>query len=117
MRRFEKALKQGGGTHSIADVMDRVRDNRAVCWTNGDSVVITEVIVNPRLRALNYWLTSGDLYECAELQPAIDAWGVEQGCSVATAIGRMGWLRLSRTPMGSDWKPVGVKFTKKLTHE
>lgn len=114
VRRFERALAQAGNTHTIGDVMDRVRDNRAVCWTNGDSVVITEVIVNPRLRACNYWIVSGRLEECAELQRDIDAWARGEGCSVATATGRMGWLRLSKTALGSDWTPAGVKFVKRL---
>ncbi len=114
-RRFERALAYAGNTHTVPDVLDKLGAGRAQCWPNGDSVVITEVIVFPRLRCLNYWVVSGDLYECAELQPAIDAWGIEQGCSIATATGRMGWLRLSQTPFGSAWKPAGVKFVKDLT--
>ena len=114
VRRFERALKQGGGTHTLGDVMTRLRERKAVCWNNGDSCVITEVIVNPQLRACNYWIVAGDLYECAELQPDIDAWARSEGCTVATAIGRIGWLRLSKTPFGEPWKAVGVKFTKPL---
>jgi len=116
VRRFEKALAQAGNTHTIADVMQRIEQNKACCWTNGDSVVVTEVMVYPRLRAVNYWLVSGNLQECASLQPDIDAWAVSEGCSVATATGRMGWLRLSETPLGAGWKPAGVKFTKSLHH-
>jgi len=112
--RFERALAQGGSTHTIADVMDRVREQRAVCWTNGDSVVITEVIVSPQVRACNYWIIAGRLNECAELQPAIDAWAISEGCSVATATGRMGWLRLSQAPIGAGWRPAGVKFVRDL---
>ena len=74
VRRFEKALAQAGNTHSISDVMQRIEQNRACCWTNGDSVVVTEVLMFPRLRAVNYWLVSGKLQECAALQPDIDAW-------------------------------------------
>jgi hypothetical protein len=113
-RRFEKALAYGGDTHTVDDVMDKVRANRAVCWSNGDSVIVTEVLVYPRLRACNHWIMSGNLHECAALLPTIDAWAIDEGCSVATATGRMGWLRLSRTPLGSDWKPAGVKFVKDL---
>ena len=116
VRRFEKALAQGGGTHALNDVLDRVRENRACCWTNGDSVVVTEILVFPRLRAVNYWIIAGKLQECAALQPDIDAWAISEGCSVATATGRMGWLRLSETPLGAGWKPAGVKFTKSLHH-
>lgn len=104
----------GGNTHDVSDVLDRIGQQKAVCWTSGDSVVVTEVIVSPRLRALNYWLVAGRLHECAALQPAIDAWGIEQRCTVATATGRMGWLRLTQTPLGAEWRPAGIKFTKEL---
>ena len=114
VRRFEKALAQAGNTHTIADVMQRIEQNRACCWTNGDSVVVTEVLVYPRLRAVNYWLVSGNLQECASLQPDIDAWAVSEGCSVATATGRMGWLRLSQTPIGEGWRAAGIKYLKEL---
>ena len=114
VRRFEKALAQAGNTHSISDVMQRIEQNRACCWTNGDSVVVTEVMVYPRLRAVNYWLVSGNLQECASLQPDIDAWAVSEGCSVATATGRMGWLRLSQTPIGEGWRAAGIKYLKEL---
>lgn len=114
VKRFEKALKQAGNTHAIPDVIQRINEHKAVCWTNGDSIVVTEVLVFPRLRACNYWIVCGDLFECAELQPSIDAWARGEGCTVATATGRMGWLRLSQTPFGSDWKAKGIKFVKEL---
>jgi len=116
VRRFEKALAHGGGTHSIADVLDRIGEGKACCWTNGDSVVVTEVLIFPRLRAVNYWLIAGKLHECAELQPDIDAWAISEGCSTATATGRMGWLHVTRTmPLGAGWIPRGIKFVRELT--
>jgi hypothetical protein len=117
VRRFEKALAQGGGTHSIADVLDRIGEGKACCWTNGDSVVVTEVLMFPRLRAVNYWIIAGKLHECTALQPDIDAWAISEGCSVATATGRMGWLRLSQTPIGEGWHAAGIKYVKQLSHD
>lgn len=114
--RFERALAQAGNTHTIGDVMQRINEQKAVCWTTGESIVITEVMAFPRLRACNYWVVSGRLRECASLQPAIDEWARGEGCDVATATGRMGWLRLSQTPFGADWEPVGIKFVKDLRH-
>lgn len=116
VRRFERALAQGGGTHSIADVLQRLREHKAECFASpsGDSVVVTEVLQFPRLRACNLWIVAGHLQECADMQPAIDAWARAEGCTVAVATGRMGWLRLSQRPLGQDWKPVGVKFTRDL---
>ena len=116
LRRFEKALRQAGDTHTIDDVLERVRERKAVCWPHGDSVIVTEVLVFPRLRACNYWIVSGTLDECAAMQPDIDQWARSEGCSIATATGRMGWLRLQRSPIGQDWKPAGIKFVKDLHH-
>ena len=116
-RRFEKALAMAGNTHTAADVLDRVREKRAMCWPNGDSIIVTEVLVYPRLRACNYWIASGTLQECLELQPAIDEWAKGEGCTVATAIGRMGWLHVTKMPLGTAWRPQGVKFVKELHHE
>lgn len=117
VRRFEKALAQGGGTHTISDVLDRIGEGKAVCWTNGDSVVVTEVLVFPRLRVCNYWIGVGNLRECSELQPAIDAWARTEGCTVATATGRMGWMRVIKTPLGEGWRPAGIKYVRDLRHE
>jgi hypothetical protein len=116
-RRFERALAHAGNTHTAADVLDRVREGRARCWPSGDSIVITEVLVFPRARVCNYWIGVGNLRECSELQPEIDAWAVEQGCSVATATARMGWLRVIKTPLGEGWRPAGIKYVKDLRHE
>ena len=114
-RRFERALALAGNTHAIGDVMDKVRENRAACWSNGDTLVITEVNVYPRLRACNYWIIAGTLAECVDLQPDIDAWAIENGCGVATATGRMGWLHVTRTmPLGAGWKPQGIRFVKQI---
>ena len=114
MRRFERALAQGGNTHTVGDVLDRIRNKLAVCWPHGDSVIVTEVIAAPRVKMLNYWVVCGDLHECAEMQPAIDAWGISEGCSIAIATGRMGWLRLNQQGFDRQWKPAGIKFVKQL---
>lgn len=115
LRRLERALKLGGGTHTVDDVMQRVRENRAACWPNGDSLIVTEVLAFPRLRACNYWIACGALQECLELQPVIDEWAIGEGCTVATAVGRIGWLNVTKMPLGTAWKPRGIKFTKELT--
>jgi hypothetical protein len=114
LRRFEKVLKRAGDTHTVEDVVDKIHEGRAQCWANGDSLVVTEVLVYPRLRACNYWIALGDLHECSDLQADIDAWAAGEGCSIATATGRMGWLRLARTPLGGAWRPRAVQFIKPL---
>lgn len=114
-QRFERALELAGNTHTVADVLDKVREGRAQYWESGDCTVVTEVLSYPRLKACNYWLVSGSLSDGEEMQRDIDAWAFEQGCSVATATGRMGWLRITKTrPIGGGWKARGVAFWRPI---
>ena len=112
LARFQRALDQGGNTHTVADVFDKVRAGRAAFWENGDGIAVTEVLVYPRLRALNYWLLSGVLRDVLAMEDEISAWGRENGATVATASGRAGWGRIGEPrgwiPRGRMWwKPLG----------
>lgn len=113
-QRFERALALGGNTHTVEDVVEKVRDGRAQYWQHGDGTVVTEINGFPRMKACNYWLVSGVLSDCAALQGDIDAWALDHGCSIATAMGRIGWLRLSKLPIGADWHLRGVAFWRPL---
>ena len=113
-RRFEKALKLAGNTHTAGDVLDKIREGRAQCWNNGDSLIVTEVLVYPRARLCNYWIATGDLRECLDLQADIDAWAAGEGCSAAIALGRQGWLPVIKDPLGAAWRVRGVQYIKPL---
>lgn len=93
-RRFEKALHLAGRTHTVEDVLAKVREGRAQFWGDDDASVVTEVLSYPRLKAVNLWLVSGELQRCLAMEGEIFDWAREQGCSVATATGRPGWLRI-----------------------
>jgi hypothetical protein len=100
--RFQKALFLAGNTHAVEDVAALVKSGLAQFWEYGDGFVVTEIHDAPRLKAIHYWLVSGDLRDCLALQREIDPWAIEEGCTRATAAGRRGWLR-ALEPDG--WKP------------
>jgi hypothetical protein len=113
--RFEKALASDGGTHAVADVIDLVRAGKAQYWERGDGTVITEVQASPRRRVLNYWLVSGRLRDCLDLQAEIDAWGVAEGCTMAAACGLPKWEPILAR---EGWRPWHLaNFWKPLTGE
>ena len=91
--RLEKALALGGDTHTLADVVALIRDGKAQYWEQDDGLIITEIHTYPRRRDVHYWLASGDLRACLDLQAKIDPWAIGQGCAMATITGRKGWLR------------------------
>jgi len=110
-RRFERALHYAGDTHTVADVIAKVRKERAKFWQEGDTVVVTELLDYPRLRAVNYWLVAGHLSDCFALQDQIEPWALEQGCSVAVATARSGWLRVCHR---FGWQLRAHQFAKEL---
>jgi len=87
----EAALEYSGGTHNFDDVAEMVEQNRLQLWPAKDSVVLTEIIVYPRLKNLHYFLAGGDLDELSRMRPMIESWGKSVGCTRVTLAGRRGW--------------------------
>ena len=87
------ALEFSGGTHTVEDVAEGVRAGRFQFWPGRDSAVVTEIIVYPQLKDLHFFLDGGDLDELRLMQPLIESWGKEMGCSRVSLAGRRGWER------------------------
>ena len=106
--RFERALAYGGNTHTVEDVAALVKAGKAQFWDNGGGFIVTEINEYPRLKAVNYWIVSGEMKDCLALQRDIDAWAIEQGCGVAMGCGRRGWARAAGWKMWHPnlWKPL-----------
>jgi hypothetical protein len=113
LRRLEKALTYGGGSHTVQDVVKCVREGSAQFWSHGDGLIVTELHSFPRMKAAHYWLISGALPDCLALDDPISQWAIREGCSVATATGRKGWGKAG-APYG--WKPHMYTFVKDLCH-
>jgi hypothetical protein len=91
--RLVDALAEAGRTHEIEDVMRALRTGDAQVWVENDSVIITELLVFPRRSVLRYWLAAGDMDDMLTLLPKLEAWGREQGATLAEMVGRRGWRK------------------------
>ena len=89
-----RALDVAGKTHGPEDVARAVNEGRMQAWTAGDSLVVTEVLEFPKAKALNVFLAVGNLDEVMALQPDLEQFGREHGCSVMRMEGRKGWTRV-----------------------
>ena len=92
-QQVESALEYSGGTHNFDDVTEMVEGHRLQLWPAKDSVVLTEIIVYPRLKCLHYFLAGGDLDELSRMRPMIESWGKSIGCTRVTLAGRRGWSK------------------------
>ena len=92
-QQVQSALEYSGGTHTFDDVAQAVTENRFQVWPGVNSVVVTEIIVYPRLKNLHYFLAGGDLDELSRMRPLIESWGKSIGCTRVTLAGRRGWSK------------------------
>ena len=92
-RHVEAALEYSGGTHNFDDIAEMVESNRLQLWPASNSVVLTEIIVYPRLKNLHFFLAGGDLDELSRMRPIIESWGKSIGCTRVTLAGRRGWAK------------------------
>lgn len=106
-----KALRIGGDTHGVEDVLAQIEKGEAKLWIAPDALIITEVHDAPRCRELRFWIATGDLPAVLELQEEVLAWGKEQGCTRAVFTGRRGWVKALR---GSGWEEIMVVMGREL---
>ena len=92
--RAERALHHGGDTHEWSDVVDGLRDGRFQCFWNDGGIIITEIYVYPKKRALHCFVVAGAMDAVLALQPKLVDFAKKQNCSVMTATGRIGWERV-----------------------
>jgi hypothetical protein len=89
----EAALEYSGGTHGIEDIAEGLKTGRFQLWPGDNSVIVTEIIVYPRLKNLHFFLAGGDLDELRVMQPLVESWGKSMGCTRVSLAGRKGWER------------------------
>ena len=89
----EAALEYSGGTHGIEDISEGLKKGRFQLWPADNSVVVTEIIVYPRLKNLHFFLAGGDLDELRLMRPLIESWGRDMGCTRVSLAGREGWSK------------------------
>ena len=92
-KHIEAALEYSAGTHTIDDVADGILEGKFQCWEGKESIIITEIVVYPRLKDLHFFLAGGDLDEISLMEPLITAWGKSLGCTRVSLAGRKGWQK------------------------
>lgn len=108
----EAALEYSGGTHGIEDIAEGLKKGRFQLWPANDSVVVTEIIVYPRLKNLHFFLAGGDLDELRLMRPLIESWGKSMGCTRVSLAGREGWSKTFLRDEG--YKPKWFVLSKDL---
>jgi hypothetical protein len=106
------ALEYSGGTHGIEDIAEGLKTGRFQLWPGDNSVIVTEIIVYPRLKNLHFFLAGGDLDELRLMQPLVESWGKNMGCTRVSLAGRQGWAKTFLRDEG--YKPKWFVLSKDL---
>lgn len=114
IRRIKKALSKGGDTHTWEDVYAGLQEGKYQFFQKGGGVCITQVHQAPQVRYLHYFIVAGDMQDCLDLQPEIEAFAKAQGCKYVTSSGRMGWRKVLPN---YGWKETHVVYQKELINE
>lgn len=107
IRRIEKALVYGGGTHTLEDVRQGLIEGKFQIFWNEHGVCITEIIQSPQSRHLHCFLVAGELPGVMELQEQVIRHAITNSCAYMTTAGRFGWQKVLPK---FGWKKAHIAF-------
>lgn len=91
---LDAALGYAGGTHTLGDVLQAILAGEAHLHEAEGAAIVTEVLVAPRNRTLNFWLATGELQAVVALsREVMERAKREWGCDKAVFLGRRGWAK------------------------
>ena len=113
MAKIARALKHGGGTHSLQDVLDGLLEGKYQLFENDDGVCVTEIMEAPQARYLHCWIVAGRLPGVMQLQDAVERHALTNSCRFLSTAARAGW----KTVLPEfGWKASKIVFTKELAN-
>jgi hypothetical protein len=115
LERLTEALRRGGGTHTLVDVVAMLHSGDAQFWQHEAGAAVTQIVEHPRMRELVVWLTAGQLEDCLRLQGRIERHAREHGCARIIGRGRTGWDRIAASRMG--FQHAGIHIEKWLVEQ
>ena len=98
---IEAALEYSGGTHEYEDIVKGIQEGRMQLWPAARGCIVTEIVVYPRVKAINIFLAGGELDQILDMDEDVKAWAKDQGCTQAHMSGRLGWKK-PLAPLGGN---------------
>ena len=109
------ALKKSGDEYGIDDLLQEIKDERAIFYPVQNGAAVFRVSEYPKRRRLNLWLIGGEVGEgVAKLDAVMEAAEMlaeQYGCDGIECIGQIAYKRVLK-PFG--YKHKGVVLTKEL---
>ncbi len=79
--------------YNLTDIKEKIRQGMFHIWPGKNSVMITEFVEYPRMKAMNLLFCGGDYKELEAMLPSFEQFAKHFGCKRIYGGGRKGWLR------------------------
>lgn len=93
IEQLERGLREMGGTHTLADLLDGIEIGSLQSFTEGETWAITTIVDTPQKRILEIWLVVGDMADAEILHDKVEEYARAHGCHMLRTIARRGWTR------------------------
>lgn len=91
-RKLERVLDRMGGFYTLNDILTEIAEGKMQSFVEGNSWVITRIVIYPRAKSLEVFAALGDIEELRVLHDRILDFAAEVGAGVIQAYGRKGWI-------------------------
>ena len=115
---LERALEHAHGTHQLADVAKAITAGQLQLWATGRSAAVSEILNFPRKRALNVFLSAGEIEDIRAALPGMMAYGQGHGCDRIMFAGRLDPNDRRRSAWEGffpGWTPTHLSLCKELS--
>jgi hypothetical protein len=91
-QKLARVLDRMAGLYTLNDILTAIAEGRMQSFVEGDSWIITQIVLFPRAKVLDVFAAIGDLDDLRILHDRILDFAAEMGAGVIRAYGRKGWL-------------------------
>ena len=95
-KKLDRVLDRMGGVYHLSDILERLGDGRMQSFAFRNSMLITQIAVYPRGKALDWIAAVGDLDDWRAIHDEAVAFAERHDISLIRAHGRRGWAPFIR---------------------
>ena len=108
--KVNRVLRYSGDLYNFDDVMKAIGTGDMQSFTEGDTWIVTQVIVFPRRKVLRVMLVVGYLTDAKKSLVQLEEFAKSVGATRIEATGRDGWWQFAEP----GWKRTGSAYAKDL---
>jgi hypothetical protein len=112
--KVNRVLRTTGDFYTFDDIMKAIGTGDMQSFTQGDTWIVTQIMVFPRRKILSVELVAGFMDDCVAAMPQLEEFAREVGATRIIGRGRLGWGKYADTHKKLGWKRTGEMYAKEL---